>query len=292
MKKLAIAITAVSIAFGITGCSPLPGNSDNIAALAGLKAHPMPGFELAGSDNGDAYCLPASYCSPNTSVMFTSTKKFASRAEFCRDLIPWAKEIGADSFQFDPDYIALPFEGREGAAQFACNGTNNFSLVGSTGEVRWMVTGGMDQLSIETVMGREEGGMDDPRMALKTWEQAVSQLFPESKLNIDILSAVETYRQEHPEADPGSLKTVQTALKGIQFPDGAKIVKDKAGKAHYVYLPGSAAMTERCLNITTFDREYFMMDDPGQTFVALANLEGGASLDVFGATNYTACPKP
>lgn len=291
MKKLALALI-VALAVTLAGCTPLPGNSQNIAALEGLRNKPMPGFQFAGSDKGESVCLPATYCSPNARLFFTSTKKFASRAEFCRDLIPWAKEIGADSFLFDPDYIAMPFDGREGAAQFACMGANNFSLVGSSSDIRWMLAGNSETLTIETAMSREEEGVvDDPRLVLKTWDVAIQELSPSTKLYMNILLAIETYRLAKPEANPSSIKTIQSALKELELPKGAKIIKDKDGKAHFVELPEDPEV-KQCLNITPFDPDFFLMENPGSGFVALSNLEGGASLDVFGALNYSECPRP
>jgi hypothetical protein len=293
MKKVALAFT-VALAVALAGCTPLAGNSRNIAAIEDLQNKPMPGFEYTGSDKGESACLPATYCSANATLFFTSTKQFASRAEFCRNLIPWAKEIGADSFIFDPDYIAVPFIDNEGTAQFACLGANNFALVGSSGDTRWTLAGGVETLSITTVMSNEvAGALDDPRLALKSWDQAMSELTQTTKLDVDILSAIETYRLANPEADPTSVKNIQRALKEIKLPENTRIIKDKFGKAHYVELPENPDV-KQCLNITPFNPDFFLMESPGNGFVPLmlTNPEGEGSLDVFGATDYAACLEP
>lgn len=283
LKSIALAVALTTV---LTGCTPISGNSESKAALQGIKDKPMPGFQLAGSGSGDSFCIAGSYCNPNATLIFTSTREFASRAEFCRELIPWAEGIGADSFQYDPEYIAIPFADREGAAQFACTGANNFSLVGGAGDVRWILTSDGKQMEIQTTLSGEEG-LDDPRLALKTWDEAMQELSPSGKLDIDILSAIETYRLANPKANPSSLKTIQAALKDINLPEGTRIVEDAAGKAHYVELLDSPEY-KHCLNITPFYPAFFLMNNPGSGFVGLNNL----SDDVFGALNYTSCRQP
>jgi hypothetical protein len=290
-KNLVRAITAaVALTFSLTGCSPVPGAGENFAALDQITKNPMPGFTLLSSHRGDSFCFLASYCSGNASATFTGSKKYDSNAAFCKDFIPWALKVGVQSWDYDPDYIAFPIKGHEGAAQFACVGANNFSLIGSTNGVIWMMNGGREQITVTTAMSNE-GGIDDNRMVLRTWDKALAQIFPGNKMNMELLSAIETYRLANPKADPTSVKTIETAIQGIKLPSGSKIVKDSKGKAHYIYIPADAELLERCINIKPFNPDYFRMDNPGSGFVTLPIFDEGPVIDEF-AYMTSKCPTP
>jgi len=290
--SLASAIRAIALALIITvsvsGCYASGTNKVNVEALNDIKNNPMPGFELTSSDDGDSVCLPASYCGTNASLVFTSTKTFKSRADFCKELIAWAPSVGADSWIYDPDYIALPIKDREGAAQFACLGANNYSIIGSSGNVRWSMSGDGSKISVSTIMGME-GGFDD-RMTLRNWDEAKAQLFEGTRLHMDILSALETFRLQNPKLNPSKPATVNAALKDIKLPKGSEVVLYESGSAHYLYLPSDGFMTERCLNIKPFSEDYFQMPNPGSGFVGLYLLEGQPKADEFGYLDSAKCP--
>ncbi len=280
---------AVAVAVSASGCATGGASGVNARALAEIKNNPMPGFELASSRDGDSFCLPASYCTTNASLDFTSTKTFKSRAEFCKELIAWAPSVGADSWMYDPDYIALPMKDHEGAAQFACLGANNYSLLGSTGNVRWTMSGDGTQLRVETIMG-SDGSLEDERMTLKTWDDAKAQLFEGTRLNMDVLSALETFRLDNPELNPAKLSTVNAALKALDLPKDSEVVLDESGSAHYLYLPSDGFMLQRCLNIKPFSEEFFQMPNPGEGFVGLFILDGQPKTDEFGYVDTAKCP--
>ncbi|MEY4452006.1 MAG: hypothetical protein RLZZ380_1127 [Actinomycetota bacterium] len=287
----ALKATALFLAVTIsaTGCATAGASRVNAEALTGIKNNPMPGFELASTDEGDSICLPASYCTTNARLFLKNTKTFESRADFCKELLAWAPSVGADSWMYDPDYIALPIKDHEGAAQFACLGANNYSLIGSTGNVRWTMAGDGTQLSVETIMGTD-GSLEDERMTLKTWDEAKSQLYAGTRLNMDILSSLETFRLENPKKDPSKLATVKTALKDLNLPEEAEFVLDKSGSAHYLYLPSDGFMLERCLNIKPFSETFFQMPNPGSGFVGLFILDGQPKTDEFGYLESAKCP--
>lgn len=291
--SLASAIRAIALALIITvsvsGCYATGANRINAEALIEIKNNPMPGFELTSSDDGDSVCIGASYCGTNASLVFTNTETFKSRADFCKALLAWAPSVGADSWIYDPDYIALPIEDHEGAAQFACLGANNYSLIGSSGTVRWTMSGDGNQLSVATIMGME-GGLDDDRMTLKTWDDAKAQLFEGTRLHMDVLSALETFRLQNPKLNPSKPSTVNAALKDIELPKGSEVVLDESGRAHYLYLPSDGFMLERCLNIKPFSEDYFQMPNPGSGFVGLYLLEGQPKADEFGYLDSAKCP--
>jgi hypothetical protein len=249
----------------------------------------MPGFEAASVRGGDSICLPASYCTTNASLILTSTKTFNSRADFCKELIGWAPSVGADSWMFDPDYIALPLKDREGVAQLACVGTNNYSLIGSKGKVRWTMSGDGSQLNVATIMGTD-GSLEDTRMVLNTWDFAKSGLFAGTQLNMDVLSALETFRLENPKLNPSKLTTVKAALKEVNLPKGSEFVLDTSGGVHYLYIADDGFMMERCINVKPFSETYFQMSNPGTGFVALTIFEGQPIPDEFGYTTFTKCP--
>jgi hypothetical protein len=291
--NLVSALRAIALAMAVTvsvsGCVTAGASRVNAEALAEIKNNPMPGFELASSDDGDSVCLPASYCTTNASVTLKSTKTFNSRAEFCKEFIAWAPSVGADSWMYDPDYIALPMKDHEGAAQFACLGANNYALLGSTGNVRWTMSGDGTQLRVETIMG-SDGSLEDERMTLKTWDDAKAQLFEGTRLHMDILSALETFRLENPELNPATLSTVNAALKALELPKDSEVVLDKSGSAHYLYLPSDGFMLERCLNIKPFSEEFFQMANPGEGFVGLYILDYQPKTDEFGYIDSAKCP--
>ena len=280
---------AVALMVSVSGCATGQASRVNYEALAEIKNNPMPGFELTSSQIGDSVCLPASYCTTNASLWFTSTKTFNSRADFCKELIAWAPSVGADSWMYDPDYIALPIKDHEGAAQFACLGANNYSLLGSSGQVRWTMSGEETQLTVETIMG-SDGSLEDERMTLKTWDDAKAQLFEGTRLNMEVLSALETFRLENPQLNPSKLSTVKKALKAVNLPEGSEVVLDESGSAHYIYLPSDPLMFERCLNIKPFSEEFFQMPNPGEGFVGLYTLDGQLKIDEFGYLDSAKCP--
>lgn len=286
--NLATALRAIALAVAVTvsvsGCATAGASRVNADALSDIKNNPMTGFELVALDEGDGFCLPATYCTTNASVIFRSTKTFKSRAEFCKELIAWAPSVGADSWMYDPDYIALPMKNHEGAAQFACLGANNFALLGSTGDVRWTMAGDGESLSASTIMA-SDGSLEDERMSLKTWDDAKAQLFEGSRLNMDVLSALETFRLENPELNPAKLSTVNKALKAVKLPEGSEVVLDESGSAHYLYLPSDGFTLERCLNIKPFSEEFFQMPNPGEGFVGLL-----PTTDEFGYLSFAKCP--
>lgn len=274
-------VLALAVTVSVSGCATAGASRINAEALAEIKNNPMPGFELASSDEGDAFCIPASYCTTNASVLFTSTKTFDSRADFCKELVAWAPSVGADSWMYDPDYIALPIKDHEGAAQFACLGANNYSLIGSTGDVRWTLSGDGNQIYVGTIMGMD-GSLEDERMTLKTWDEAKSQLFEGTRLNMDILSALETFRLQNPKLNPSQESTVKAALKDIELSEGSNLVLDESGNAHYLFIPSDGFMLERCLNIKPFSETFFQMPNPGSGFVGLYIVEGQPTTDEFG----------
>lgn len=287
-SKVRTAVLALAVTVLVSGCSAT-NNGVNARALEAIKNNPMPGFEVAASDDGDSFCFPLTYCNSNASVVLSSTKTFNSRADFCKELIAWAPSVGADSWMYDPDYIALPIKEHEGAAQFACLGANNYSLLGSTGKVRWMLSGNATELSVGTIMGID-GSVGDARMTLKTWDEAKSQLYEFTRLHMDILSSLETFRLQNPNSNPSQLSTVKAALKDIKLPKGTEFVLDKSGSAHYLYLPSESFMLERCLNIKPFSETYFQMKNPGSGFVGLFILDGQPKTDEFGYLDSAKCP--
>ena len=153
------------------------------------------------------------------------------------------------------------------------------------------MSGDGTQLMVETIMGME-GSLEDERMTLKTWDDAKSQLFEGTRLHMDILSALETFRLENPELNPATLSTVNAALKALELPKDSEVVLDKSGSAHYLYLPSDGFMLERCLNIKPFSEEFFQMANPGEGFVGLYILDYQPKTDEFGYIDSAKCPDP
>lgn len=290
-RKLVTLATLAAVSLSATGCVPLSGSGATNSAIEKLGQKPMPGFFITATSTGDSICALASYCSVNAMAEFTADKPYETRMDLCEDLIKWAPAIGADSWLYDPDYIALPIEGHEGAAQFACIDAGNFALAGSTDEVRWMLSPALDRYSVTTIMSNE-GGIDDERMTLKTWDDARSQLFDGTRRYMDILSTLETYRLAHPGQDPASMKTVVAALKPLKLDDSLEIVKDAKGNAHYISIPADEVMLAACLNIKPFDEKYFQMKNPGSGFVGLYLSEDRSIIDEFGYITPGTCAKP
>lgn len=291
-RKLTTLVTLAAVSISITGCVPMPASLATNAAIEEIIQKPMPGFFLTSASNGDQICAPASYCNVNAIAEFTADKPYETRMALCEDLLAWAPSIGADSWLFDPDYVALPIAGREGAAHFAClDIAGNFSLAGTTKGVRWMLSASEDSYVVSTSMSTD-GGIDDLRIALKTWDEARAEMFDGTRRYMDILSALETYRLAHPEQDPASMETVTAALKPLQLDDSLVVIKDSDGKAHYISLPADQVMLAACLNIKPFDEEFFQMKNPGSGFVAHHVPEGQPAIDEFGYIASGACGQP
>ena len=295
MKKLAIAITAASLAIGLTGCSTWSGNSTiesgnsankaEIAAAEEMSKHPMPGFALNSIGYGDRDCVWLGPCNTNATVNFTTSKRFDSRPQFCKDLISWLPSIGADAWGVSD--IPLPLKGHEGAATFSCIGVEYFRFFGTIKDVRWQLECAESYLNITASSDDFE---DDKVLETRGWDEAFSLMSPGNRLNMEALSAIETYRLANPKANPSSTKTIEKALKDVQLPKGSKLVKDKSGKVHYLYLPKDENLLERCINVTPFDTEYFQIENPGSGFIALPVPDGQAVIDEFGYTDFKACP--
>jgi hypothetical protein len=290
-RKLATFVTLVAMSLTASGCVPLSGSGNTNSAIEKIAQKPMPGFFIAAKSSGDSFCALASYCSVNASAEFTADKPYESRMDLCEDLIKWAPAIGVDSWLYDPDYIALPIKGHEGAAQFACIDASNFALSGSTDDVRWMLSPTLDRYMVTTIMSNE-GGIDDPRMTLKSWDDARAELFDGTRRYMDILSALETYRLAHPDQDPASMKTVMAALKPLKLDSALEVIKDAEGKAHYISIPADQVMLAACLNIKPFDEKYFQMKNPGSGFVGLYLTEDRPVIDEFGYITPGECGKP
>jgi hypothetical protein len=256
-----------------------------------LAKTPIPGFKVSNINRGDVVCFPMSYCNSGASVTFTATKQFGSRAEFCEELIAWAPSAGADSWSFNPEYQAMPIKGHEGAAQYSCIGGSLSALIGTTKGVRWMLEGGLEMLQAITVSdGTAEA--EDRNLLPRSWELSMTSISPGSRLNMKVLDAIETYRLANPSADPSTKKTFELALKDVELPAGSKLVEDESGKIHYLYIPTDEYLTERCINVTPFDPEYFQMESPGTGFFILPLVDGEEVIDEFGYTSFATCPMP
>ncbi len=272
----AVVIAALSVA--LSGCAnPFVSNA-NEQALADMKSNTMEGFTLVGTT--EPVC-GIDYCNTNWAYDFANESPNENQAGYCTRVISWAKEHGADSWLADGDYVAMPIEGHEGAAQFACVGGLNYSLLGSTGNVRWWVSGGPAHYQIATIMN-PGGAIDDERMVFHTWDEARDLLIDESRHISDLLSAIETYRIDNPQADPSSITTIEAALKPLELDPATTIIEDKGGKAHYLILPAGQFMLELCINITPYDPEYFGAPNPGNGFIPLYLAEDAETIDEFG----------
>lgn len=282
---------ALTLAAALSGCTAMPNNETNISAMEELAKTPMPGFKISNIDRGDSVCVPMSYCSGAATVIFTATEPFDSRAEFCNALIEWAPNVGADSWSFNPEYQAMPLKDHEGAAKYSCTGGSLSALIGSTNDVRWMLEGGPEVFQVMTVSdGTAE--VEDRNLLARTWDLAIASLSPGTRTNMKALDSIETYRLANPDADPSSKKTIERALNDVKLPEGSKLVEDKAGKIHYLYIPQDEFLMERCINVTPFDAEYFQMENPGSGFFILPLVDGEEVIDEFGYTSFSTCPMP
>ena len=282
-RALAIATSAIAM-LALAGCSNPAQTAKYQDALSEMVASPPDGYTLLQTD--DPTC-GFDYCNPNYTYLFSSPDK-AAQAPFCAAMIDWATKSGADSWFYDPEYIALPLKGHEGAALYACFGGNQFNLAGTTKGIRWTVNGSPGQIVLSSIMNRE-GGLDDDRMKPHTWDEGRALLFEGDRLNMDILSAIETYRTEHPNENPSSLKTIEKATKGLTLPIGLKFIQDKSGKVHYLNIPADDVMLERCINITPFDEKYFGFPNPKTGFTVLYIFDGNPVIDQFGYTYSGKC---
>lgn len=282
MKKLLAATLIAASALTTTGCTNPVTTGQYKAALEQIKNHPLEGFTLSETREPVA---GIDYSNPNPSYVFTS-ESTDDQATFCTKLIPWAQKYGADSWLVDPEYVAMPIEGRESLAQMNCIGGNQFSIVGSTKDVRWWIQGSPQRIEISTVMS-QEGGLDDQRMVSHTWDEAIKQINPDYKLRMDILSAVETYRLAHPKEDPSSVATITKAIANSE--PKPTIVKDAKNKAHYLDVPAGDYMAQLCINITPYDEKYFLAPNPGEGFFLLFNPSDQPQIDEFAYSTTDPC---
>jgi len=262
--KSTIIAAVAAICLALTGCTNPLQTARYEKALAPMVNQPLEGFEL--TDTVEPVC-GIDYCEPNISYTFTKNGNPDSKADFCKKLIAWVKGFGADSWPAGDDFIAMPLEGHEAAAQFACVGGST-SFLGYNGDVRWWVVAGPTSYQLSTVMNREGNGLSDDRMLPRTWEEARADLFAGTRLNMDILSAIETYRIVNPDADPTSKRTIEAALARVELDPATKLVFDENGKVKYIDIPADDILLERCLNIGEYDPEYFGVISPGEGFLS------------------------
>lgn len=279
-----ITISALALALTLTGCTNPVLSAKLSNATAEMLTSPLEGYELTSTV--EPVC-GFDYCEPNYTYQLTSSSDTDDRTAFCKKMIDWATKFGGDSWFFDPEFIALPIEGHEDAALFACFGVDGFNIVGTSKGVRWQLNGSPGQLQLSTVMNRE-GNLDDSRLAFHTWDEGKSLLFDGTRLNMDLLSAIEKYRTANPKADPVSESTIKAALKDITLPEGIKFVKDKNGDVHYIDLPADDVLLQRCLNIKPFDETYFKMPKPKDGFTTFYIMEG-EPVDQFAYVTADAC---
>lgn len=284
-KRIITLITTALLASSISGCVNPLDTAKFESALASLKESPLEGFKL--SDTRKPTC-GIDYCEPNPGYTFTNQGTPDSLPVFCQKLIDWVTKNGADSWIAGEDFIAMPLEGHQGAAQVACVGGIT-SFVGSTNDIRWWVVGNPTSYEISTVMNRDGKTVNDDRMLPHTWEEARGLLMDGTRLTMDLLSAIETYRIKNPDADPSSVKTIEEAIKGIELDPATKIITDKNGKAHYLNLPADDIFLERCLNIKPFDQEFFGVISPGEGFLPMWITPEEEPQDQFGYSTSGAC---
>ncbi|MFM2024833.1 MAG: hypothetical protein RLZZ56_846 [Actinomycetota bacterium] len=281
------AAAIVALCLTLSGCvNPLDTLKFD-SALAQLRELPVEGFEETGSRKPTC---GIDYCEPNPAYTFTSTGTDDSWPVFCQKMIKWVVESGGDSWLAGDDFIALPIKGYEDAAQFSCVGRNT-SFVGSKDGIRWWVVGGPDSYELSTVMSKGDygSGVVDDRMLPHTWDEGIALLLDGTKLTMEILSAIETYRTENPSEDPTSVKTIEKALNGVDFEPKDHVITDENGKAHYIYIPADGVYMERCLNITPYDPEYFGAPNPKTGFLANSNDPTGPRPDQFGYVTSGPC---
>lgn len=283
-KRIISAIVALSAVLAVAGCTN-PLQSKHIAdAMSQMVSSPLEGYRL---DQTVEPTCGIDYCNANYNYIFTSSDK-DDKSTFCKKMFDWATKFGADSWYFDPEYIALPIKDYEGAAMYACFGGNQFNLAGTSDGIRWTLSGAPGQLLLGSLMNRE-GGLDDDRMKFHNWDEGRALLFEGTRLNMDILSAIETFRTQNPKLDPSSPSTIDKALKGVELPVGVKLIKDKAGQVHYLDIPADDVLLQRCINIKPFDETYFGFPNPKSGFTTLYILEGAPVIDEFGYTKTDAC---
>lgn len=276
-KRTIAVLTAALTLLVLTGCTN-PALSRKLSdATSKMVASPPEGYKL--SETSEPTC-GIDYCDANFTYIFRSSST-ESKAPFCASMIEWASKWGADSWFYDPEYIALPIEGHSGAALYSCFGGNQFSLAGTTKGVRWTVMGTPGQIVLSTIMNRD-GNLDDDRMKPHTWDEGRALLFDGDRLQMDILSAIETYRTEHPNENPSSMETIKKATRALKLPSDIKFKKDKSGKVHYLNIPADDVMLEACINITPFDESYFGFPNPKVGFTQLYLMEGESVIDQFG----------
>ena len=285
-KTIAILISALAVT-SLSGClNPIQG-AQYEAALSDLKANPLEDFKQS------AYSKPTcgiDYCEPNPGYTFAKNGAPDTWPVFCQKQITWLKKMGADSWLAGEEAIAMPLEGHEDSAQVACV-AGNTSFLGTTDGIRWHVVAGPTAYDIRTVMSREGQGPEDERFLPHTWDEAKKLLMDGARNTMNILSAIASYRLDHPTEDPSSTKTIKAALKDLDIDPGIKIIKDNEGKAHYLDIPADDVFLEFCLNISPFDPEYFGTPSPRDGFLSIWQPTESATVNQFGYSVSGACPK-
>ena len=274
-------VTVALVSLALSGCTapnPLLAFS-NQQALAEMKANPVDGFKFA-SEYGPNCGFLVSVCSENYSYEFTASTSAMTKSEICKKILTWAIKHGANAWVAESD--RAPIKDHEGSAQFACVGANNFGILGNNGDIGWQISA-----ISPTNYVLQSGDRNTDLM----WDEAIA-LWPEfTKRHSNVLSAIETYRIENPEVDPSAVETIEAALKPLNLSSAIKIIRNKNGKAQFLSLSGEDTYSDRCVDITPYDPDFFRSPNPGNGFYPLYLDNAAPYIDEFGYTKYQACPK-
>ena len=275
MKSVLIASIAT---LSLSGCAnPLLAYS-NQQALAEMKANPVAGFKLT-SEVGPNCGLFVVVCSENYSYEFSTDDHNKSQAEVCKQVFAWAAKYGA--YIWHADSYGAPIKDHENSAQFACVGVSDFNIVGNSGSIGWAI----ERVTSSGYWLSSFSGLE-PK---KSWEESFALWPPLVQRHSNVLSAIETYRMEHPEADPTAVSTVEAALKPLNLGAAIKVISNKKGEAKFLSLTGDDYYYDTCVNITPYDPNYFQAPNPGNGFYPLFLGDNTIEINEFGYTKYAAC---
>jgi len=269
----------------LVGCANPILVAANHRALQPLAENPMPGFKL--SLKYDPTC-GIDYCTVNPRYEFTSSNPTKSQPEFCGEFLTWATKYGADSWLFDPENIAIPTKGHEASFQVACASGEGALLGTSENGVRWMLAGNPAGYGFSTVMNTD-GQLDDARLKLVSWKDAIDQISSGARRNLEILDAVNSYRISHPQEKPRALETITNALKAVKESSDIKLIEDSKGEVNHLQVPADGFLLERCINIEPYDETYFLTPNPGTGIYGTYSTEEDAPLEEFGIITSGAC---
>lgn len=331
-QRLVIAVITVPLGLGLLSVVLAPFGFPALFGLGNASAgviEELRKIDLPDYTIGEASTEGGGFGHPANDMSF-SAKKITSDstvAAECESVIAAAMKLGASSWYFDPDYVALPLSDHGPEAQFGCvqilnsqlgagldpletSGSPIFGLLARATDPG-NAAGGSFRIEFNAQLDARataadpkvyhynlyvstNAGVGDERTLRRSWDEALAAIPPSSRAFYQLLDRVGAYRAANPAAAPYAPATITAALSGYaqDFPQvQVTPITNQRDEVRWLQVdPGAAGgRLPACVSIRQYDPAFTGVADPGSGYVL--GFVGQFSQDMqFGQALTGSCP--